>query len=44
MAFINRGGRTVSGVDLGECALRLADEDRDLGVVLLHGRVCPREE
>lgn len=36
--------RTVSCVDLGQCSLSFADEDRDLGVVLLHGRVGAVEE
>jgi hypothetical protein len=38
------GVRTVSGVDLGQRALCLADEDGSLGVVLLHCRVRSREE
>lgn len=37
-------GRTVSGVDLGQSSLSLANEDRNLGVVLLHGGIGASEE
>jgi hypothetical protein len=36
--------RTVSGVDLGQGPLRLADEDGNLRIVLLHGRIGARKE
>lgn len=39
-----RPRRTISSVDLGQRPLSLADEDRDLGIVLLHGGVGAREE
>lgn len=36
--------RTVSGKDLGDSAGSLADQDGDVGVVLLHGRVGSCDE
>lgn len=45
--FVWSGGcpvRTVSGVDLGLGAGGLADEDGDVGVASLHGRVGPGDE
>jgi hypothetical protein len=36
--------RTVSSVDLGLGAGGLADEDGDVGVASLHGRVGPGDE
>lgn len=38
------GPSTVAGEDLGLGARGLADEDGDVGVVALHGRVRPGQE
>lgn len=39
-----RVSRTISSVDLGQGSGGLAQQDRGLGVVLLHGRVGAGEE